>query len=60
MRAFSEQPPVLIVGQVRIAQLVRGTERFTAADQNSHQPRPLLASSANVGFAALLPRPGCR
>src|SRR5690348_848676 len=57
VRAFSEQPPVLLIGQVRIAQLVRGTERFTAADQNSHQPRPLLAGSANVGSTALLPRP---
>src|SRR5215470_3042563 len=40
VRALPEQAPVLLIGQARIQQLVRGIERFPATDQNGHQPQP--------------------
>src|SRR6516162_5935917 len=47
VRALPEQAPVLLIGQARIRQLVRGIERFPAADQNGHQPR-LLSRTAVI------------
>src|SRR6516162_387780 len=47
IRALPEQAPVLLVGQIRVVELVRGIEGFTAADQDGHQPRPLSIAFPN-------------
>jgi hypothetical protein len=46
IRALPEQPPVLLIRQARVIQLMRGIERFAAADQHRHRARRGLRPAA--------------
>src|SRR5262249_33045580 len=61
--AFAEQPPVLGLRQARIAQLVRGIERFASGYSHSHRAghasrppnsSPTIAASRRLSVSATI------